>query len=104
MLNADPKRPHHHKPNNAKALIGAEELLQQSRGAFNPDSLFFGKPGKSPSKLANYVGAVHVTSLPGTVLLSVMPSCMLLAWLIPFESPDRGASHSASQVVEDASG
>ena len=50
-----------------KAVADTEELLQQSKGVFNPDNLFFAKPGKSLSKLANYTGPVSITSTPGRV-------------------------------------
>lgn len=54
-----------------KALADADELLQQSTGEFNPNTLFLAKPGKFPSNLAKYVGAITITSLPGAVSLLI---------------------------------
>lgn len=66
-----------------KALADAQELLQQCKGVFDPDTLFFAKPGKSPSKLANYIGPVNVATVSGTVAwllwYGVLSAC-ILAW------------------------
>ena len=48
-----------------KSLSDARELLQQSQGHFNPDNAIFAKAAKSQHKLADFVGPIKVTCIPG---------------------------------------
>lgn len=87
-----------------KSLKDAQELLQQSKGVFNPDSLFFAKPGKSPSKLANYIGPINITTVSGAAL-TAMVRCFhcrhsSMARSCSCSNPDVRLSGAAFSTVE----
>ena len=48
-----------------QALADAEALLRQSRGHFDPDTLFLRPQTKSQPVMVNYVGPVEVIYIPG---------------------------------------